>query len=74
MFIQYFKDEKGTHFEVSYMTVKKVYRAVYILYIEDTDVFTDNKFFTYRALTFAKYPLPKDIRGSIVAYLAKAEV
>ena len=74
MFIQYFKDEKGTHFEVSFLTVKKVYRAVYVLYIEDTDVFTDNKWFSFKALSFAKFPLPKDIKGSVVAFLAKADV
>ena len=69
MFIQYKKDEKGTHFEVSFMTVKKVYRAVYVLYIEDTDVFTDNKWYSFKAMSFDKHPLPKDVKSSIVAFL-----
>ena len=56
------------------MTVKKVYRAVYVLYIEDTDVFTDNKWFRFKAVSFDKFPLPKDVKGSIVAFLAEREV
>ena len=74
MFIQYFKDEKGTHFEVSFLTKQgKKYRAVYLLYIEDTDVFTDNKWYSYRALAYSKHPLPKDVKASILAYLAASD-
>ena len=74
MFVQFFKNEKGTHFEVSYLTPKKQYRAVYILYIEETDVFSDCKWFSFKALTFGKFPLPKDIKASILAFLAKEEL
>lgn len=71
MFIQFFKNEKGTHFEVSFLTKQnKKYRAVYVLYIADTDVFTDNKWYSYQALAYGKYPLPKDVRASVLAYLA----
>jgi hypothetical protein len=69
MFIQYFKDENGTHFEVSYLTPEALYRAVYVLYIEDTDVFTDDQHYRYNALVFSKDPLPSEVKGSIVAFL-----
>ena len=68
MFIHYFKDEKGTHFEISYLNKDNEYRPIYVLYIEDTDVFTDDKDYTFRALTFGKYPLPEDVKASINAY------
>lgn len=71
MFMQYFKNEKGTHFEISYLTVENVYKAVYVLYIESTDVFTNNIYFSYQAVEFGKYPLPKDVKESILAFIAK---
>ena len=68
MFINYFKDDNGTHFEVSYMNKNNQYKAVYVLYIEDTDVFTDDKSYSYSALSFNKDPLPKYVNASINAY------
>ena len=40
-----------------------------MLYIEDTDVFTDDKHYSFSAPTISKYPLPADVRASVNAYL-----
>jgi hypothetical protein len=69
MFMHSFKSERGTHFEVSFLDQELQYRAAYVLYIESTDVFTDDKNYHFQLSTFSKDPLPEDIQASIQAYL-----
>lgn len=58
MFIQYLNSDNGTHFEVSFLDKNNHYTACYVLYIQDTDVFTDDSNFHFERLTFSKDPLP----------------
>lgn len=69
MFIQYLNSDNGTHFEVSFLDKDNQYSACYILYIQDTDVFTDDNSFHFQGLTYSKHPLPQDIRASIHDFL-----
>ncbi len=73
MFIQFFKDDNGTHFEVSCLDKDNAYFAAYVLYIEVTDVFTGDTYFHYEGLTFSKDPLPADVKSSITEFLKLKE-
>lgn len=73
MFIQFYKSDNGTHFEVSYLDKENQYRAAYVLYIETTDVFCDDQYFHFQGLTYAKDPLPADVKASISAFLLEQE-
>jgi hypothetical protein len=74
MFIQYQEDQNGTHFEVSYLDSSNKYNAAYILYIKATDVFTDDKIYTFNPATYSNFPLPVDIKTSIRVFLAEQDV
>jgi hypothetical protein len=73
MFVQFFKSENGTHFEVSYLDKDVLYKAAYVLYIEATDVFCDDQYYHFQGLTYAKDPLPADVKASINAFLLTQE-
>lgn len=77
MFVQQLISNNGTHFEVSYLDKKDQYQVAYVLYIKDTDVFTDDKTFfavseEHDETAFIDV-LPKDLKGSIVTFLRSEE-
>ena len=43
MFIQFRHSNEGTHFEVAYLDVTNTYKACYILYIDENDVFSESR-------------------------------
>lgn len=74
MFIQFQEDSNGTHFEVSYLDSSNQYSAAYILYIQSTDVFTDDKTYTFNPATYSNFPLPADLKTSIRLFLIEEDV
>ena len=70
MFISYYRLDNGTHFEVSYLDKNGSFAAAYVLYIEATDVFTNDNLYTFNATTYSSDPAPLDLNGSITSFLA----
>jgi hypothetical protein len=73
MFIQYLNSDNGTHFEVSFLDKNNQYSACYVLYIQDTDVFTDDNSFHFQRITYSKDPLPEDVKASVHSFLKESD-